>query len=222
MAGSTTNLGLTKPTYSEDADIVVINTNMDTLDSKIGAVGSTSLQAQITSANEAISNNAVNRQDTVADCNDTSIGAGCFRIIASTVNTPASSMYGVLYNMFGKDYYTQIAIMIGNSRMFFRRYVNGWSDWVELAYSALRVSVTTPISIPSSGTSATYTMVGITSSHELIRWNFSSSAENNPPVNLTWTTSNGSFTITNNGGTTSETIRPMFAMPTSVTATAST
>jgi len=55
MAGSTTNLGLTKPTYSEDADIAVINTNMDTLDSKIGAVGSTSLQAQITSANEAMS-----------------------------------------------------------------------------------------------------------------------------------------------------------------------
>lgn len=54
MAGSTTNLGLTKPTYSEDADIAVINTNMDTLDSKIGAVGSTSLQAQITSANQAI------------------------------------------------------------------------------------------------------------------------------------------------------------------------
>ena len=56
MAGSTTNLGLTKPTYSEDADIAVINTNMDTLDSKIGAVGSASLQAQITSANQAIAN----------------------------------------------------------------------------------------------------------------------------------------------------------------------
>ena len=58
MAGSTTNLGLTKPTYSEDADIAVINNNMDTLDSKIGAVGSTSLQAQITSASEAIAKKA--------------------------------------------------------------------------------------------------------------------------------------------------------------------
>lgn len=47
MAGSTTNLSLIKPTYSEDADIADINTNMDTLDSKIGPVGGTSLQAQV-------------------------------------------------------------------------------------------------------------------------------------------------------------------------------
>ena len=178
--------------------------------------------AGIASANEAISNNAVNRQGTVSDCNDTSVGAGCFRIISSTTNAPFSNSYGVLFNMFGKDYYTQIVIQTANSRMFFRRYVSGWSDWVELGYSTIKPSVTTPIPIPSSGTSKTYIMPGITSSHEVIRWNFSSSAENNPPVDLTITTANGSFTITNNGGTTSETIRPIFSMPSQVAATAST
>ena len=38
MAGSTTNIGLKKPTYSEDADVAIINENMDTLDSTISAL----------------------------------------------------------------------------------------------------------------------------------------------------------------------------------------
>ena len=38
MAGSTTNIGLIKPTYSEDADVAIINENMDTLDSTISAL----------------------------------------------------------------------------------------------------------------------------------------------------------------------------------------
>ena len=48
MATQTTNLHLTKPDYTDAADIAVINTNMDTLDAKVGAVGNTSLQAQVT------------------------------------------------------------------------------------------------------------------------------------------------------------------------------
>jgi len=197
-------------------------TNNDGTTIPMSSSDATTLNAAITSQNEAILNNAVNRQATVADCNDASIGAGCFRIISSTINAPFSNSYGVLFNMFGNDYRTQIVIQTASSRMYFRRYVSTWGDWVELAYSSIKPSVTTPVSIPSSGTSVTCTMAGITSNHELIRWNFSSSAENNPPANLTWTTANGSFTITNNGGTTSETIRPVFALPASVAVTAST
>jgi len=54
MATQTTNLNLTKPAYSEDADVAVINSNMDILDGKIGAVGSTSLQAQATANSTSI------------------------------------------------------------------------------------------------------------------------------------------------------------------------
>ena len=57
MATSTTNLGLTKPAGTDKIRIAQINGNMDILDDKIGAVGNTSLQAQITSQNEAIANN---------------------------------------------------------------------------------------------------------------------------------------------------------------------
>ena len=55
MATSTTNLGLTKPAGTDKIRIAQINGNMDILDEKIGAVGNTSLQAQVTSQNEALS-----------------------------------------------------------------------------------------------------------------------------------------------------------------------
>ena len=71
-------------------------------------------------------------------------------------------------------------------------------------------------SIPTPGNSITINMAGITASHILTHWNFSASPENAPPANLTWTTYAGYFTITNNGGTTAETIRPIFELPTYV------
>lgn len=74
-------------------------------------------------------------------------------------------------------------------------------------------------SIPASGGSVSYNLTGITTSHELIRWNFSSSAENCPPAKLSWNTYNGYFTIANNGGTTSESIKPVFVLPNAVATT---
>lgn len=56
MATTTTNLGLTKPSGTDKIRIAQINGNMDILDDKIGAVGNTSLQAQVASANQAIEN----------------------------------------------------------------------------------------------------------------------------------------------------------------------
>ena len=53
-------------------------------------------------------------------------------------------------------------------------------------------------------------MTGVTADYQLTRWNFSSSAENFPPTSLAWSTGAGTFTITNNGSTTTETIKPMF------------
>ena len=68
-------------------------------------------------------------------------------------------------------------------------------------------------SIPASGGSVSYNLEGLTASHELARWNFSSSAENEPPVDLSWYTYDGYFTITNTSGSTSETIQPVFVLP---------
>jgi len=56
MATQTTNLGLIKPAGTDKIRIAQINGNMDILDEKVGAVGNTSLQAQVTAANTAITN----------------------------------------------------------------------------------------------------------------------------------------------------------------------
>lgn len=85
----------------------------------------------------------------------------------------------------------------------------------------LKTNLTNAVLQPSSAfpipsTSVTKTMSGITASHVLVAWNFSSSAENSPPCDLTWSTTSGSFTITKTSGTTSESIQPVFALPTAV------
>lgn len=75
------------------------------------------------------------------------------------------------------------------------------------------------IPIPAEGASVTIRMTGLTSVHRIIYWNFSASAENQPPVDLSWTTSADTCVITNNGGTTSESMKPIFAEPQIIAAT---
>lgn len=83
----------------------------------------------------------------------------------------------------------------------------------------LVVSPSTAFAIPASGASVSYDLDGITADFELVRWNFSTSAENQPPVDLQWDTYDGYFTITNTSGTTSESIRPVFVLPTALETT---
>ena len=94
-------------------------------------------------------------------------------------------------------------------------------DDAEDDIAELKTSITNAVLQPSSAfpipsTSVTKEMSGITESHVLVAWNFSSSAENSPPCDLTWSTASGSFTITKTSGTTSESIQPVFALPTAV------
>lgn len=81
------------------------------------------------------------------------------------------------------------------------------------------IGVSVAFAIPAAGASVSYNLTGLTANHELARWNFSISADNDPPADLTWTTYDGYFTITNNGGTTSESMRPVFVLPTEKAAT---
>ena len=54
MASTTTNIGLTKPAGTDQALISAINGNMDIIDTKMGAVGNTSVQGQITALSDQI------------------------------------------------------------------------------------------------------------------------------------------------------------------------
>lgn len=67
------------------------------------------------------------------------------------------------------------------------------------------------ISIPSEGNTETYSKNGLTSDHVVIYWGFSSSPSNKPPCNLTVVTTTNGFTITNNKGSTSESVLLLFA-----------
>ena len=59
MASTTTNIGLTKPAGTDQALISAINGNMDIIDTKMGAVGNTSVQSQITSLSDQIGNHHI-------------------------------------------------------------------------------------------------------------------------------------------------------------------
>jgi hypothetical protein len=82
------------------------------------------------------------------------------------------------------------------------------------------IIVQTAIAIPAAGSSASYDVDGMTADYRVALWGFSSSAENDSPADLDVDTYAGYFTITNNGGSTAETMQPVFINPTAVTATA--
>lgn len=88
-------------------------------------------------------------------------------------------------------------------------------DSIQWASDAI-LAAASAFAIPASGSSVSYNMTGLTSDHRLVLWNFSASAENSPPADLKWDTYSGYFTITNNGGTTAETITPVFVNPKAV------
>lgn len=105
-----------------------------------------------------------------------------------------------------------------NWRSIFSDY-NGTLDLLETALVAKAMMPSTAIPIPSS--SKSYTMAGLTADHRVWKWQFSDSAENSPPCDLTITTYNGYFTVTNtNGDSTTETIQPIFTVPTAIAVTA--
>jgi hypothetical protein len=90
---------------------------------------------------------------------------------------------------------------------------NGDIEFTGVVKDKRILQVASAVSIPSVGNTVTVSITGLTYDHQLVRWNFSYSPENAPPADLEWETFDGYFTITNNGGTTSESITPVFILP---------
>lgn len=90
-----------------------------------------------------------------------------------------------------------------------------WTGWQRIPESNRIISPSAAFSIPANGSPVTQTLTGVTANHVLVSWGFSSSADNAPPCDLSWSTAANSFTITNNtsGTAPSETIKPVFAIP---------
>lgn len=113
----------------------------------------------------------------------------------------------------------QILINWCNAQVGTREGANNWNKYAEDLGLVEVIGVAAAFAIPAEGSSVSYNLAGLTADHELSRWNFSTSAENDAPAKLMWTTYAGYFTITNNGGTTSESMRPVFELPTKKAAT---
>lgn len=130
MATTTTNLGLTKPAYADDADIAVINGNMDILDTKIGAVGNTDLQSQVTTLNS----NTVKYQTPTSDANTFLDGITIVSNPSGISNIPVAGQrcsvttYTLLSSPARK---VQHAIGIENKE-YKRTYTSSWSEWVSI------------------------------------------------------------------------------------------
>lgn len=116
------------------------------------------------------------------------------KFVASCRNTATTTYYGI----------TKLSSALGSSEVL-----------AATQYFASRKSIrcNAAFSIPAAGSSITKNLPGLLATFELVSWNFSDSPENQPPCDLTWTTGTDSFTITNNGGTSSETIQPTFIWP---------
>ena len=96
-----------------------------------------------------------------------------------------------------------------------RAEVDTLNDWADNS----RLMPQNTIPIPAEGSSVTIAMAGLTSDHRLTYWNYSASAENDPPADLSWTTGAGTCVITNDGGTITESMQPIFELPKIVPAT---
>lgn len=94
---------------------------------------------------------------------------------------------------------------------------NDSMEAAERVVSRKVIMPSSPIGIPASDT-VFYNMEGITIDHVVDKWQFSVSAENNPPCDITVITYDGYFSITTSGSA-SETIQPIFIIPTTSAAT---
>ena len=112
MAGSTTNLGLTKPLYSEDADIDVINDNMDILDTAMAAVDSGLAIVSNNNTHDAITagqyvyvrnhgslaeglytaNSAISANATLSSSNLTAVSSGALNKLNTRISQPATKV----------------------------------------------------------------------------------------------------------------------------------
>ena len=151
--------------------------------------------------------------DWIADLNDlphNTVVMGKFNNL--TLNIPIASTGSVWHFSTSANSAVQIIEYVTTNGIWYRCKESGtWRAWQRIDNEVLTVS--TAFAIPASGSSTTKSIEGLSADYILVAWNFSTSPENSPPVDLSWTTASGSFTITNNGGTTSETIKPIFVRP---------
>lgn len=130
----TPNIGLRIPQGTDPASVDDINYNSNLLDTKLGAVGNTSVQNQIDSLNSNIASLELNKNATVSDCN-ADLANGVYQLTSTTQNAPVGT--GLLFNLNGRNGY-RMQLAGATTHLYFRNY-NGttWSGWREVTSTAV-------------------------------------------------------------------------------------
>ena len=132
MASTTTNIGLTKPAGTDQALISAINGNMDIIDTKMGAVGNTSVQGQITALSDQIAN--VSESTTITNLSDVPVNSQG-RLSFSAGVSPTGSAGTFNYSCIGSSARRSMTAYDTITNKFYNNALggSGWVGWTCLA-----------------------------------------------------------------------------------------
>lgn len=127
----------------------------------------------------------------------------------------------VSVNSVSPDQYGNVQLVAGDIQALDSQSVQAHLDDDEQDIADLKTSLNNKIlkattAVTPSTTQQTYSLPGLTTDHELIRWNYVDNgtdvAENAPPCGLSWTTGANQWTLIADSST-SVTCQPVFAIP---------
>lgn len=134
----TTNIGLRRPQGTDPASVDDINYNSELIDTKLGAVGSTSVQEQINTLNSNIATKATDETAGGAYSDLNSLRTtGFYQYGGSSTGAPTTNG-GSLICCFGSGGTQGMQIAHPNNQTFLsiRAYNNGtWTNWSNLTLS---------------------------------------------------------------------------------------
>ena len=174
MSTSTTNIGLTKPAYSDPVDVGVLNNNFDLIDQHIGSTESTVSGLSTASSSHTSSITALEngKQDkltptstSIASNANNALSLGVYYLDGSSSNKPGAENYLLVVfpsNTQG-NLLTQIAVNPNGNNMFIRTYGNNqWYSWRKLLNenSQIKGSLDTSIALNAVLDSGWYWLQG--------------------------------------------------------------
>ena len=132
MASTTTNIGLTKPAGTDQALISAINGNMDIIDTKMGAVGNTSVQSQITSLSDQMAKlqTPTTFESDFNDCKSSGLYKGNSGT-SNTQNMPRNGYFVLNVMPYSANDVAQLAVEINSGDTYLRVLHDGttWTSW---------------------------------------------------------------------------------------------
>ena len=130
----TTNLHLTKAVKgtAEPFSIDAVNANLDTIDAKVGAVGNTDLQSQVTALGESVTWSFIGYPDSSSHSAWLALGNGFRYVFGSQADSLGLPAGGVLVQFIPYNNQNSMAqLLIATDHVYTRRAVDGvFQNWL--------------------------------------------------------------------------------------------